>query len=84
MMGSETKNWQTPEQMYELLNQLVGFDSRTGTPGELEFPHFVKEKLEALPYFQKNESHLHLIDAGMAEMLWSHTIRRMSLKTPSC
>lgn len=65
MMGSETKNWQTPEQMYELLNQLVGFDSRTGTPGELEFPHFVKEKLEALPYFQKNESHLHLIDAGM-------------------
>lgn len=64
-MEKSLQHWQTPEQLRELLGQLVAFDSRTGSSGEIGFPHFIKEKMSALPYFRRNEQHLHLIDAEL-------------------
>ncbi len=64
MTETTIEQWQTPEQLYELLGQLVSFDSRTGTPGEIGFPHFIKEKLSTLPYFRRNGDRIHLVDAG--------------------
>ncbi|SOC43624.1 arginine utilization protein RocB [Salinicoccus kekensis] len=63
-MTTSHEQWQTPEQLYALLSQLVSFDSRSGTEGEVGFPHFIKEKLSSLDYFKQNEHHLRLVDAG--------------------
>ncbi|SDK95407.1 M20/M25/M40 family metallo-hydrolase [Lacicoccus qingdaonensis] len=62
---SETSNtsWQTPGQLYELIAQLVSFDSRSGTSGEIGFPHFIKEKLMDLSYFETHPDRLHLVDS---------------------
>lgn len=56
--------WNTPEQLEDLICELVSWHSRTGTEGEKEFPHKVKDKLLQLDYFKANESHIALHDAG--------------------
>lgn len=63
-MTASNEQWQTAEQLYTLLGRLVSFDSRSGTEGEIAFPHFVKEKLASLPYFKQNGHRLRLVDAG--------------------
>lgn len=57
-------NWNSKEQLEDLLCQVVNWDSQTGTAGEIAFPHKIKEKLMELSYFQKNESHINFHDAG--------------------
>lgn len=60
----DNASWGSPEQLSTLLCELVSWDSRTGTKGEIEFPYKLKEKLLELDYFQKNSSHIHFHDAG--------------------
>ena len=55
--------WNTPEDLENLLCEIVNWDSRTGTQGEIEFSYKIKEKLLELPYFQENSSHILFHDA---------------------
>lgn len=55
--------WNQPEELKDLLCEVVGWHSRTGTEGEIEFPHKLREKLLQLDYFQNNSKHIHLHDA---------------------
>lgn len=63
-MGEGKLMWNRPDQMEDLLCELVGWDSRTGTSGEIEFSTKIVRKLLELPYFQENSSHIHFHDAG--------------------
>lgn len=58
-------NWQTPEQLQSLLEQLVGWESISLSEGEVQFTHNVRKKMKRLPYFQTNPEHLVLGDAGL-------------------
>lgn len=62
-MTIETLNWHTPEQLEALLCELVSWESRTGTEGEVRFAHKIKSKLMDLAYFQDHPQHLTLHDA---------------------
>lgn len=62
MIDTTNKHWQTSVQLQELITQLVSFDSRSGTSGEVGFPHFIKEKLMTLPYFETHQDQLHFVD----------------------
>ena len=61
-MGS--LKWNEPEQLEDLLCELVSWDSRTGTMGEIEFSTRMLKKLLELQYFQDNSSQIHFHDAG--------------------
>lgn len=61
-VGDLKGNW--PEQLEDLLCELVSWDSRTGTMGEIEFSTRMLKKLLELQYFQENSSHIHFHDAG--------------------
>lgn len=63
-MGVGNLKWNQPEQLEELLCELVSWDSRTGTTGEIEFSTRMLKKLLELKYFQENSSHIHFHDAG--------------------
>lgn len=56
--------WHTYEDLQNLICEVVGWDSRTGTEGEIQFAYNLKEKLLELDYFQSNPSHIELHDAG--------------------
>jgi arginine utilization protein RocB len=56
--------WNTPEQLEDLLCEVVSWDSRTGTAGEIEFSSKIKEKLLELEYFQENRWLIQFHDAG--------------------
>ena len=56
--------WNRPEDLQDLLCEVVSWHSRTGTQGEIDFSHKIKNKLLELDYFQKNSSHIHFHDAG--------------------
>ena len=43
-MGFENMKWYQPEQLEDLLCELVSWDSRTGTTGEIEFANTNVEK----------------------------------------
>ena len=57
-------NWNTKSQLEDLLCQLVSWDSRTGTEGEVLFPYKLKNELFKLDYFLDNPEFLELHDAG--------------------
>ena len=63
-MGVGELMWNRPEQLEDLLCELVSWDSRTGTAGEIEFSTRIVKKLLELPYFQENSSYIHFHDAG--------------------
>jgi len=63
MTDNSHTNWQTPEELQTLITQLVSFDSRSGTSGEVGFPHFIKDKLLTLPYFKTHQERLYLVDS---------------------
>lgn len=52
--------WGTPEQLRQLTELLVGWDSQGLTEGEVTFPEKLKEKIQELEYFQKNPDNLAL------------------------
>lgn len=56
--------WQTPSQLEGLLTELVSWDSRSGTRGEILFPFKLKEELFKLQYFEDHPAHIELFDAG--------------------
>lgn len=57
------RRWKTPEQLEDLVCELVQWHSRTGTQGEIDFPYQLKTTLLELDYFKKNESNIHFHDA---------------------
>ncbi|MCZ2258609.1 M20/M25/M40 family metallo-hydrolase [Sporosarcina sp. G11-34] len=57
--------WNTPEKLRALLCELVSWDSRTLTEGEVTFAPKLEAKLTRLSYFQENPNHLELHDAGL-------------------
>ncbi|WP_252504872.1 M20/M25/M40 family metallo-hydrolase [Sporosarcina sp. Marseille-Q4943] len=63
-MGVGNLKWSRPEQLEDLLCELVSWDSRTGTIGEIEFSTKMLKKLLELQYFQENSSQIHFHDAG--------------------
>ena len=63
-MGYGDLKWSRPEQLEDLLCELVSWDSRTGTMGEIEFATRMLKKLLELHYFQENSSNIHFHDAG--------------------
>lgn len=63
-MGLDQLMWNRPEQLEDLLCELVSWDSRTGTTGEIEFSTKIFKKLLELKYYQENCSHIHFHDAG--------------------
>ena len=56
--------WNTPEKLRALLCELVSWDSRTFTEGELTFAPKLEAKLMRLSYFRDNPELLELHDAG--------------------
>jgi arginine utilization protein RocB len=56
--------WQTKQQLIDLLCDLVAIPSVTGTAAEIEFPTFVQQQLQTLPYFQQHPDHLQLFPTG--------------------
>ena len=56
--------WNTPEKLRALLCELVSWDSRTLTEGELTFAPKLEAKLMRLSYFRDNPEYLELHDAG--------------------
>lgn len=55
--------WHTPEALEELLCEVVGWESRTFSQGEKDFPVKLQEKLKLLPYFKEHRDYVHLHDA---------------------
>ncbi|WP_342430682.1 M20/M25/M40 family metallo-hydrolase [Neobacillus sp. FSL H8-0543] len=56
--------WGKPETLRSLLCELVGWQSRTLTEGEIKFAYNLKSKLLELEYFQKNPSNVGLHETG--------------------
>lgn len=56
--------WNTKEQLEDLLCEVVSWDSRTGTEGEITFAHKFKNKMKELEYFQKNPNYIEFHGAG--------------------
>lgn len=56
--------WQTEQQLEDLLCEVVSWDSRTGTEGEIQFTEKVKGKLLELAYFKESTDLIQLHDAG--------------------
>src|SRR5699024_12635365 len=63
MNDTADRRWQTPGQLQPLITQLVGLDSRSGTSGDGGFPHFIKDKLMDLSYFETHQNRLYLVDS---------------------
>ncbi|WP_347861026.1 M20/M25/M40 family metallo-hydrolase [Salimicrobium sp. PL1-032A] len=55
--------WQTPDQLKQLLEELVSWRSRSHTEGERVFPHHLKNKLKSVAYFRKHPGKLRLFKA---------------------
>ncbi|WP_280768867.1 M20/M25/M40 family metallo-hydrolase [Salipaludibacillus daqingensis] len=72
-----TMLWSSPEAMEELLCELVGWESRTFSQGERDFPVKLQEKLKLLPYFKEhpNQINLHEADEGRRSLtaLYRHS-----------
>lgn len=56
--------WNTKEQLEDLICQLVSWDSRTGTEGEILFPYKLKDELFKMDYFVNHLDLLEMHDAG--------------------
>ena len=56
--------WNTPEKLENLLCELVSWQSKTGTQGEIDFASKIKDKILELDYFHKNASHIRFHDAS--------------------
>lgn len=56
--------WNSYEDLQNLICEVVSWDSRTGTKGEIQFAYQLKDKLLELPYFQNHPSYIELHDAG--------------------
>lgn len=57
-------NWNHASQLENLLCEVVSWESRTGTEGEISFAHKIKNKLMELNYFQENPSQIDFHGAG--------------------
>lgn len=57
-------HWNSPESLQALLEELVGWDSRSTTQGEIDFASRLEKKLLSLSYFEQNPDYLVLGDAG--------------------
>lgn len=55
--------WQTYSQLEALLCELVSWESKSGSKGEINFPYQFKDKLMELAYFRENPSYIQLHDA---------------------
>ena len=56
--------WQTEQELENLIHEVVSWDSRTGTEGEITFPTKLRTKLLELPYFKTHPDYIKMIDAG--------------------
>lgn len=56
--------WNSPDQLRKLVCELVSWDSRTGTKGEIDFANKIQEKLLCMNYFKEKTDHIQLHDAG--------------------
>src|SRR5690625_2434744 len=63
-MNRQEYLWESPKQLEDLLGELVGWNSLSGTQGEIDFPYKLKDKFSELDYFRENESNIKLFDAG--------------------
>ncbi|WP_020007343.1 M20/M25/M40 family metallo-hydrolase [Salinicoccus albus] len=57
-------NWETKEQLEDLICRLVSWESRSGTEGEVRFPFRLKEELFKLDYFWHQPEYLEMYEAG--------------------
>lgn len=57
--------WGTSEKLRALLCELVSWQSRSKTEGEVQFVYRLKEKLLSIPYFKQNPNHIAFHDAGL-------------------
>lgn len=60
----DTMKYQTPEGLEQLIKYIVSLDSRSGTKGEIRFPHELKKLLLEMDYFKEHETNIELHDAG--------------------
>lgn len=56
--------WQRSEDIEGLLYELISWNSLSGSQGEIDFPHKLKDKLLTLDYFSSQEDKIRLFDAG--------------------
>ncbi|PAV28400.1 amino acid degradation protein [Virgibacillus profundi] len=56
--------WDKPESLRTLLCELVSWQSRSRTEGEINFANNLKAKLTELQYFKKNSNYVNLYEAG--------------------
>lgn len=55
--------WNTADQMEDLLCEMVGWESRTFSQGEKDFPVKLQEKIKLLSYFREHKGSVQLHDA---------------------
>lgn len=63
-LNMQQLQWGTHDQLKSLLLKLVDWDSLTGTEGEKQFSHKLKDKLLTLNYFKENTEYVQLQTAG--------------------
>lgn len=56
--------WQTKEGFIKLLDDLVEIPSISGSEDEVAIAHFIKEQLQAIPYFQEHPSYMQIHPTG--------------------
>lgn len=55
--------YNTYEQLHELITKLVSWQSRSGTEGEILFPHKLKDELMTISYFKEHPNNIKFIDS---------------------
>ena len=63
--------WQSADQLKELLCELVSWESETFSLGEKQFPLRLREKFVSLPYFKGNPKHLQTIEVDQGRSFLS-------------
>ncbi|MGO1923934.1 MAG: amino acid degradation protein, partial [Jeotgalicoccus sp.] len=63
-MNTQGYLWESSKQLEDLLSELVGWCSLSGTQGEIDFPHKLTHKFSELDYFKSNPDNIKLFDAG--------------------
>lgn len=68
--------WQSSEQLKELLCELVSWESETFSIGEKQFPIRLREKLATLSYFTDNPNYLQTIEVDQGRSFLSAFYRK--------
>ncbi|WP_067727722.1 M20/M25/M40 family metallo-hydrolase [Oceanobacillus damuensis] len=77
-------NWDTPEKLRSLLDEIVSWKSMTLSEGERQFPAKLHAKLQSLAYFQKHPEHLTTHEADLRRKFLTAFYKHPEAKETIC